>query len=244
MRVLVHHGIKGQRWGVRNGPPYPLDAKRKRLNKLKSGSFFGDYVKKIQEAGEQELINKYPKLKDRSPDNNMKQVNPHFGDTNCAACSLALLARVNKGIDIKAKDCPMVQDDAVTHGLFNGIKLDTFTGRPGVEPSGIFDDIEKQVLEKYKEGDNGVVQIFERSFRFAHIMTWFIENGKIVYRDPQLASLKEKYDDVKDVPCVLRTDEDKYAYWIRGFGTDMMRFGQANNLSLFNNPLHHRQMFE
>ena len=22
---LVHHGIKGQRWGERNGPPYPLD---------------------------------------------------------------------------------------------------------------------------------------------------------------------------------------------------------------------------
>lgn len=24
---LYHHGIKNQRWGVRNGPPYPLDAK-------------------------------------------------------------------------------------------------------------------------------------------------------------------------------------------------------------------------
>ena len=23
---LQHHGIKGQKWGVRNGPPYPLDA--------------------------------------------------------------------------------------------------------------------------------------------------------------------------------------------------------------------------
>lgn len=25
---LAHHGIKGQRWGVRNGPPYPLNSKR------------------------------------------------------------------------------------------------------------------------------------------------------------------------------------------------------------------------
>lgn len=27
--VLSHHGIKGQRWGVQNGPPYPLDKGRK-----------------------------------------------------------------------------------------------------------------------------------------------------------------------------------------------------------------------
>lgn len=25
---LAHHGIKGQKWGVRNGPPYPLDGKQ------------------------------------------------------------------------------------------------------------------------------------------------------------------------------------------------------------------------
>lgn len=24
---LTHHGVKGQRWGVRNGPPYPIDNK-------------------------------------------------------------------------------------------------------------------------------------------------------------------------------------------------------------------------
>lgn len=24
---LEHHGVKGQKWGVKNGPPYPLDAK-------------------------------------------------------------------------------------------------------------------------------------------------------------------------------------------------------------------------
>lgn len=28
-RHLQHHGIKGQKWGVRNGPPYPLDQKNK-----------------------------------------------------------------------------------------------------------------------------------------------------------------------------------------------------------------------
>lgn len=26
---LEHHGIKGQKWGVRNGPPYPLKLKKR-----------------------------------------------------------------------------------------------------------------------------------------------------------------------------------------------------------------------
>lgn len=25
MKILIHHGIKGQKWGVRNGPPYPIE---------------------------------------------------------------------------------------------------------------------------------------------------------------------------------------------------------------------------
>lgn len=32
---LCHHGIKGQKWGIRNGPPYPLDAKGQ-LKRVKS----------------------------------------------------------------------------------------------------------------------------------------------------------------------------------------------------------------
>lgn len=33
---LAHHGRKGQRWGVRNGPPYPLDRQEQSYRKAKS----------------------------------------------------------------------------------------------------------------------------------------------------------------------------------------------------------------
>lgn len=34
--VLYHHGIEGQKWGERNGPPYPLDkARSKQITKIK-----------------------------------------------------------------------------------------------------------------------------------------------------------------------------------------------------------------
>ena len=34
---IVHHGIKGQQWGVENGPPYPLDASDHSSSEKKAG---------------------------------------------------------------------------------------------------------------------------------------------------------------------------------------------------------------
>lgn len=36
--VICHHGIKGQKWGVRNGPPYPLDYEQHNSKEKKSNS--------------------------------------------------------------------------------------------------------------------------------------------------------------------------------------------------------------
>lgn len=36
--TLYHHGIKGQRWGVKNGPPYPLDASDYSASEKREGS--------------------------------------------------------------------------------------------------------------------------------------------------------------------------------------------------------------
>lgn len=34
---LAHHGILGQKWGRRNGPPYPLDAQDHSASEKKAG---------------------------------------------------------------------------------------------------------------------------------------------------------------------------------------------------------------
>lgn len=55
---LFHHGIKGQNWGVRNGPPYPLGSKistgkrlkKENTNKTESNSSTASTVKKVATA--------------------------------------------------------------------------------------------------------------------------------------------------------------------------------------------------
>ena len=37
MSELYHHGILGQRWGKKNGPPYPLDANDHSASERKAG---------------------------------------------------------------------------------------------------------------------------------------------------------------------------------------------------------------
>lgn len=39
LNELYHHGIKGQKWGVKNGPPYPLDRGRKQTKRGFASSF-------------------------------------------------------------------------------------------------------------------------------------------------------------------------------------------------------------
>ncbi len=47
LRELYHHGIKGQKWGVRNGPPYPIDRTSKRGTIVRDAIASGMVSKKI-----------------------------------------------------------------------------------------------------------------------------------------------------------------------------------------------------
>lgn len=60
---ISHHGIDGQKWGVRNGPPYPLDKNQKNNTKSSSNSntkrilkIGFDYIKKILLFNNQSIV--------------------------------------------------------------------------------------------------------------------------------------------------------------------------------------------
>lgn len=49
---LMHHGIKGQKWGIENGPPYPLSrrdysALEKKMNNINQLSEHANYRRDI-----------------------------------------------------------------------------------------------------------------------------------------------------------------------------------------------------
>lgn len=59
---LYHHGIEGQKWGVRNGPPYPLDesdrsaAERAANPPAEKNSYGGSHAKRpVGEISDREL---------------------------------------------------------------------------------------------------------------------------------------------------------------------------------------------
>ena len=47
LNTLAHHGVKGQKWGERNGPPYPLDKHQKRDTIVEEAIKSGEVSSKI-----------------------------------------------------------------------------------------------------------------------------------------------------------------------------------------------------
>ena len=112
---LAHHGILGQRKGVRNGPPYPLGASdhsaaEKKAGWRKSLSLSGrsDREKSSQKRwiklSKNSDFSKALKIKKKksSISEDLKAVNPSGSQHNCMLCTAAFEMR-RRGYDVVAK---------------------------------------------------------------------------------------------------------------------------------------------
>lgn len=57
---LAHHGTPNMKWGIRNGPPYPLSAVQKSVGKIKTKMNKGEITKSEAIKQEKEVIKNNP----------------------------------------------------------------------------------------------------------------------------------------------------------------------------------------
>lgn len=168
---LEHHGIKGQEWGKKNGPPYPLDREThgrvvrgdrvsdsKRRMHIKNPPSDGEYPKFTDDMAKKYLIN-HPiekmgemlRISKNADINDIRFKINHPGDKtgrfyNCPNCATAF-EMVERGYDVEArpkKNGSNVED------------IESFFKNGSLKPSGVNELSDKTIdaWKAYKEYSN------------------------------------------------------------------------------------------
>ncbi len=215
-RELYHHGICGQKWGKRNGPPYPLTkhsaaerkaaidkSKRKRYNKDKSierGRYFvGSILGKLGDKPISELDNNlngnFKMLpKPESVNEVLRNTNPTNSHNNCYNCVVAAAARLC-GLDVTAKEALSNVQGISFDEICRVFRLDPDDPKDVArlfEPS--VERITKNIERRYNEGDIGAIGFawndnYKRQSGATvdgHTLNWVISDGKVELLDTQI----------------------------------------------------------
>lgn len=76
---LIHEGVKGQKWGERNGPPYPLSANQISSAEKKAGTKVSDSAKERdgvstpKSSSKKDSKNKFPRSAKKMSDSDLKK---------------------------------------------------------------------------------------------------------------------------------------------------------------------------
>lgn len=216
-REFYHHGIKGQEWGKRNGPPYPLTkhsvakrkaaldkSERKRYNKSKTverGKYFAGSIlekigdKPISELGANLTGNIKMLAKPESVDEVLRSVNPSSGGTNCCGCVVASSLRLC-GYDVTAalnipKSGKQIYEVAKVFKINADNRHKIFdVGGPTVER------LSRNIEKRYKNGDIGAIAfVWNEDLKSlqntgsdsGHTLNWILQDGKVRFFDTQCA---------------------------------------------------------
>lgn len=176
---LEHHGIKNQKWGIRNGPPYPLDRK--------------EWLSGVKR-----------KTRNMTPEEDCKVVNAGNKKgrvANCVFCAAATEMRF-RGYDVIAQTRDLPIDFAKFRRWFTGTDNDKDHGvldvgkRPRLAKDSWADKTYQQLrseLSKYEDGARGVVRTKLDNNGTGHVLNWIVKRGKVNFYDGQIG-LKNPYE--------------------------------------------------
>lgn len=214
-RELFHHGIKGQKWGKRNGPPYPLKihsvSERKALDKANKKGYnkdrtiergryaVGSILGKIGDTPVSELdannLMKNIKMLPRpeSVEEVLRNVNTSHGGTNCSACVVATPLRLC-GYDVTAAhDIP--SDRKQIYEVAKAFRIDSTNSRDIFDVGGpTVERLSRNIEKRYKDGDVGAIAFMwndrykalrNLSSDSGHTLNWTLQDGKVRLFDTQ-----------------------------------------------------------
>lgn len=183
---LQHHGIKGQEWGVRNGPPYPLDSKtqkkvRKQVLRAAGHSPFirgsqrdelasNQYIKNAYKThkAEFEELQKVDEEKSKAWKQFIENANKKLEDTEaCTAIYLKKFPDQKEFLEIDpGEHYQSVHNDALDHPSDYGIKgIDKYKeslDRYRDMSSKLYGQITKDILGDI--GDQSIGKISEQNY--------------------------------------------------------------------------------
>lgn len=194
---LYHHGIKGQKWGVRNGPPYPLKQTNYTFDELINNC----KNKKLSDLAGSIRIKDYDKIKEDK--GFLKSVNDYYmkpeGKNNCVPASMggALKLMGFDGVKVKPNASggkPMKLLDVVQE-CFPGIRdgVDYIDGK-ATKIGKSRNDAEEFLVKRFGDEAVGVFKFdFESTSPYVmddkgptgHEITFAIKDSKVDFMDFQ-----------------------------------------------------------
>ena len=217
-RELYHHGIQGQQWGKRNGPPYPLKkhsaaerkaaldkTKRKRYNKNKTierGRYaVGSMLEKFGDKPVSEFVGSSAQkikmlAKPESINEVLRNTNPTKSNNNCYNCVVAATARMC-GIDVTARDQRPSADSVSFDDVCKVFNLNPDNPREVIRilnPD--MDRLAHQIIKQYSDGDIGAIGLgWNDAYLNArnldstgHTLNWTMKNGEPLFIDTQVGA--------------------------------------------------------
>lgn len=206
-KFIKHHGILGQKWGVRNGPPYPLSKEQHSKSEIDAGwekslNKTSGLITKYALGKTNDSVKDFSSIKKiegkHSREEDVKKINPKFGKErgttmNCTMCSAAYEMR-RRGYDVKAALSERGETTSKQMKWFNLSRRDIYTTKS-------YSDF-KNKLSSMPSGSRGFLNSDCGRFHSRHCLVWEIVNGDLKIFDCQNGTI---YQDLLDSPICVNT---------------------------------------